>query len=720
MRANGTAIRPRTPRAALLLAACASFSALANAQPTRASKATSVETAHASEGPRTGEPKASALKNRFGLDVASRLVRGSEAADVKRGIERARAIGTEDAVAFLASLADGTDATRTSADLELALTRALVRLPNGPAVRKALEAIVTSTANDASNVRDLTRQIAALALARFGDPTSTGLLLALVERDAIGAAAARSALLAYPPSRAFRFDATTATPALVSLAGDFGDLRAAPFIVPLLGSKLAPVRAAAATALGKLRDSHLTQKIEALAADPDPRVRIAIVGALVDLANPKAAALLASLIEAEETATAAVELAQRVDDPKIARALAARAKTSSDEGLRSSVFRALGKQSNAVAVDVLVAFVAVESDAGNALEALARSPAANAPLALDRLLAAPKSSRGALRACFVRRLGSRAPCSTFEDRLRSAATSADEKDRALATFIEVAIGAKPAVVALRDPSALVRRSVAAAYFASTESARDAFVDAYAREKDAPARHALGVALVAGDPQGRLSESSLRTRSDEGGVDATLVSFVRVTRWAAGRDEPANLRGSAHALVRTATYSGLAFSPAPSASGFLANAYEKEFDVRVRRVIVRALVARNAGAALASDEEPAPVVSSTLAMAAETDPDAKVRAIASQNLATPSTALAAQRSIRGAAVDASGEVTWIHVADSKAGKRQSPIELQLLTPDGIVVPVVVDADGYALLPGIRSGVVEVVLAPVFPTYESAKP
>ncbi|MFO0675511.1 MAG: hypothetical protein U0169_03190 [Polyangiaceae bacterium] len=81
-----------------------------------------------------------ALLRRFGLDVPQGLTKGDSPDDWVRAVERARSIGTDDAVAFLVSTAAADDdGPRGSAIVDLALARALARVPPTPAVQKALE-----------------------------------------------------------------------------------------------------------------------------------------------------------------------------------------------------------------------------------------------------------------------------------------------------------------------------------------------------------------------------------------------------------------------------------------------------------------------------------------------------------------------------------------------------------------------------------------------------
>ncbi|MFO0675512.1 MAG: hypothetical protein U0169_03195 [Polyangiaceae bacterium] len=498
----------------------------------------------------------------------------------------------------------------------------------------------------------------------------------------------------------------------MSLAGDFGDLRAAPSIVPLLVARSAGLRRAAVSALGRLRDAHVLAHAATLAADPSADVRVAYARATVDLGVPDVRSIT-KLVADDDTVSAAVDLARSVDHPDVARALAARAKVSTDAELRGRAFGALASQSNVTAVEVLEAFAVTDADPYPSAFALARSasPLAARVLARTAGRVTGVARRHALRACLVRRLDGRDPCPDLDRLVDALARSNDVVDEDLAAFARVTMAPGSSFAAPAGATASVKRSVAPFVLIAGKEAVGAMRATWRSEPDASTRHALGVAFVPladGEVDRDVPSSTLRARVDEASVDLAALAPHALARSVGAEDRATRLLDAPDPAVRFAAYRGLAFASFPSATGRLADALVKETDVRARRLLVRALVARGVGPTVA------PIRSDVLALVRETDPDPTVRTWATPSGSPDADVLRARRAL---VCGGGNDVAWVHVTDGREPRGTGPIEGTLRTSDGCAYPVVFDADGDAIVPGIPGGDVEVVLAPVFPTYDS---
>ncbi|MCC6645359.1 MAG: HEAT repeat domain-containing protein, partial [Polyangiaceae bacterium] len=215
-------------------------------------------------------------------------------------------------------------------------------------------------------------------------------------------------------------------------------------------------------------------------------------------------------------------------------------------------------------------------------------------------------------------------------------------------------------------SAQLASAVALGALARGPAALAALDDRFVRS-DGTVAHALAVALVG---PSRAPTSKLWALAEERGPASALALLA-----VASRDEPSSRRrldawlSSPDPRARAHVVMGLARSRDASWVGRVAGAYEGERDPSVRLAIARALLGVDAPAARA-----------TLRLARELDPDPGVRVAARGHRAT---------------VAPRGElVTVVGAAPGAA--------LIVERPDGVALPVVVGADGLALVPGAAAG------------------
>jgi HEAT repeat protein len=709
--------------ALLVVSACALGAARAAAQPTSPFapppvRPPSAAGVRASSATPIAAPVSSsrALREHVGVDVAMRLLRSSDADERLRGVQRAAQIGSTQGLALLVAAVEETSpmgAARLDPRALLEVVRGFARSTDQAVARAELLKIVgapipsvrpaqpDSDDADAPARVELARQIAALALAGSGEAHAAEQLLPLARGVGPGQTAATMALIAFPPP--VPGPAASATsPQALRLAAALGDLRSANIVHGALRAGDPAVRAAALVASADLGDLRALDPARAAFGERDPRVRVAAAEALVLLGAPDGTRVVQELLGDDATALAGAHLAERAQDDGVSKALAARALATQNDAVRSASITALGRGANADSVRALTALVATPWTRGDAVDALARSPSPDAMRAIEALAAQPATLRLAVRAYVVRALvrGQRsAAMEAFFPRM----DREDPSSRALAAFARVALGSADPRDLLRDRDPRVRRAAAQASLAapSADVAR-ALLARRAEEPDETTRVVLGIGLMAGDPDGRVTTSALVDRAESGAPDAALAAMVLARRTDAAHDEKVDaLLASPDPVIRAHTARGLGASAATNAAGRLAEAYRYEPNVAVRRAVVGALAARAADAA-------APARQTTLRVAARLDPDGLVRWMAARALAG-----------RPAELRASplAEVAWIRLS-TRAGDRPAgpPFIGALVRSDGLAVPIAFDDDGYALVPGVPPGEARLVLAPRVPSYE----
>jgi HEAT repeat protein len=687
-----------------------------------------VPTSNASDDPKD-------LRQRFGAEKAARLLRSMEPDDRLRGVERASALGTPEALALLVQEADPQVLARSDARFRIALARGLAAQSDQPAARTALLTLLQAPTPRSSPQRsdsddplfaarlEMTRRIAALALASSADPRTLEALVTLAASDAAGvtarptpgAAAALAALVAYPPKGTTTW-AKPMTAGMAQLVGLVGDLRAAGALVEAAKSAEVTVRAAAIEALGVLGDGRAgplaaaalhegepAPGVDRSTREEDPRLKVAAASALAALRDPGAAKAVEALLADDATAGDAIVLALEVHSPGIAKGLAARAKAAADRDARSAAVAALGRDTSGEAVEALAALVADPLLRTDAADALARCPAKGAMGAIERIAgtgvdrsalrgASPSAAmrRLAVRAYVVRRVARGETSAAMDTTISELASSSDDRDRAVAVFARVALGQAAPAPSLADKSPRVRRAAAMGALGHLDGPTPGLLLARrAHEDDAPTRVLLGAGFVEGDPDVTSTTSTLRECAHGGDADAPLCSLALAAR----ATDVEVLLASPDATIRAHAARGLARSNDPARSGRLLAAYPYEPDPLVRRALLEGLAALPAST---------PALANALALAARFDPDADLRWTAARAAAGASASLAAPA--------AETDIAWLHLIDAAGGPPPEGATGALLRSDGLAVPLVFDADGDALVPGVPAGSARLVLAP----------
>jgi len=692
------------------------------------------QTAAAPAAPGSGGEAPPALRSRFGVDLATRLLRSPDADEKLRGIERASAIRTPEAMALLVRAAgpslpgapdphppiDGV--ARHDPRALLAVVRGLATWVVQESARDALAAILGAPAQSyatrvlSAPTRDpagddaegsarviLARQEAAIALNRSGNTLALEALIAAARSGGAGQEPALEALAVDPPAAPVALGGVALTTrATVALAARIGDLRTLDSILGIARVSDAGLRAAAIEALGVAGDTRVLEVARASLRDVEARVRMAAAGALVRLGVPDAGAAVEAAVADDATALEALGLAAQVQSEGVTRAVAARAMASADLSLRAAAVAALGRQTSPLAVRAILTLAEDGSQKGDAAYAIARSPSPAALGALEEMAVA--GARIAARAYLVRRFVRGQRSARLDALLQRLAASDDARDRAVGVQALVALGEKSLESALADADPRVRRTAAMAAMAlpGARSGHDtvgALLARIAVEPDATTRQVLAIGLVHGDPGGAVPTSALVDRAQSGGPDAPLAALAAAQRTCSAADATVGaLFASRDPVIRAHAARGLGLSAAADASGRLERAYEFEADAVVRRALVAALAARGGEGAR------------TLGLAAWLDPDGAVRA-------------AAKRALDGAPPSGRPlirEVAWMRVLEADGAPPRSEVTGTLVLSDGLALPVAFDDDGYALVPGVPPGEARLRLAPGLPAYLAPSP
>ena len=667
------------------------------------------------------------LRGRFGIARASRLLRSTDAEERLRGLERAAATQTPEALSLLERAAgpglvggatiDG--AARQDSRALLVVVRGLASAVDHEPARTALENLLSPTSasalrvtpsgaddpaaeevDNAARVRLALRE-AAMALARSESAPALEGLVATARSGGPGQSAALEALAVYPPATPLLGGVALTTPGMIALAVHLGDLRSVGAILGVVHASDPVLRAASIAALGLFGDARALDVAREAAKDKDPRVRVAGADALAHLGTPEGAGAVEALIADDSTAREGLRLAQDAGSEGVTKAAAARAAASADPELRALAVVALGRQVSPSAVTALVALTADPRLVGDAMGALARSPSPAAMGAIETLAATPATRRLAGRAYFVRRAirGQRSP--RGELLLASLAASGDGADRAVGVEALVALGDRPLKGALEDRDPRVRRAAAMGSLALPRGTQGAVLTArFAAEPDETTRRVLAAGLVEGDPAGVVPTTTLVERALAGGPEAPLAGLALARRADDGLAPTLDaLLASRDPVMRAHVARGLQASKAPDAVGRLARAYTWEPMAEVWRALIEALATR------AADLGFVPSLRETLEVAARLDPDGVTRALALDALDG--------RAPVGKAVG--HDVAWLRVVAAEGGALPREMTGRVDT-DGVSWPVAFDDDGYALVPGLSAGDVRLGLAPRLPAYE----
>jgi HEAT repeat protein len=654
------------------------------------------------------------LRGRFGVDMAARLLQSLDPEDRLRGIERAGAAEGTEAVALLLQQVEPSSQTRTDPRAMILVARGLARVADQDKARGALLTILSSSqpsvvarsGDDGDPIArmQLARQTAALALAASRDERASEALAGAARASGLAQGPALLALAAYPPPMLHsRLGVSVLPPGVIHLLAATGDLRTLDAIRASVKSPDASSRAAALVALGELGDARAIELAKNAMGERDARVRAAAGEALVLLDAPEKGKAVEALLGDDATFQAGLKLAERVSGEAITKALVARLATTSDGPMRSGIVAALGRSTDPQAIKALLGTIRDRALSGDVAQAIARSPNAYAPAAVEAMLAHPEFKRLGVRAWAVRALvrGDRTP--TGRDLAERFASSADANERAVGVSALVALGHKSAADALADRDPRVRRAAATASLARLDAAtKRLLASMYASEKDAATQQVLAIGLLDGDPDALVTTTMLVDRAESGGPDAPLCALALARR----ADEKlmpkvAALLSSRDPVLRAHAARGLGMSDARDAVGYLANAYKFEADPGVRRAIVRALVTR------AGNDATAPAREATLHVAARLDPDPVARFLASRALSDRVAPLGEPTTT---------EVAWLRALTVDGTAPPSGLVGVLRRSDDLAVPVAFDDEGYALVPGTPPGEAHLVLAPRLPTYD----
>ncbi len=663
---------------------------------------------------RVSSPAHASLRSRFGVDMADHLLHSADADDRLRGIRRAAAVGSPEAVSLMVQAAGPGGPGRVDPRALIELARGLAPFASEEAVRERLSGMLSVAAPSGARDRNselgarmgLARAIAALALARCDDVKCRDALAVAARTPGPGQLAAVAALAVRSASPLS--DPKTAlvgsgwTPLFVRSIAQSGDLRALDLLRAEASADPKDVdatsRAAALVALAQLGDERARPIAIARFADQAPRMRQAAGEALVLVDAPERFRAAESLIGNDDTVHTGVRLARRAQDKGVVKALAARFAVSSDPTLRAEILVALGRGLTPDALEVLTSLVGDPRWGSDAVAAIARSPNTGAMRALESLAAAPGRRRLVARAYAVR-VETRGERSAVLDALVGALwRSRDARDRGVAAFARVLLGEADVGDLLKDPSPDVRRQAAMASAAHpTAAVQRALLTRATGEKDATTARVMLLALAGGDPDAIVPTLSLALRAESGGPDAPLAALALARRKGdAVKEKVDALLASEDPVLRAHTARGLAWSEEDDASGRLAAAYAYEGHAAVRRAIVAALAARTADAR-------SPARADTLSLAARLDPDALTRTIARR-------ALAGLPPLAGSPIH---EIAWLRLVDADGSPPTRAMLGTYVTSEGLARPVVFDADGYALVPGVPPGEGRLVLAPSIP-------
>jgi HEAT repeat protein len=666
--------------------------------------------------PRRSTDGEKGLTDLFGRNRVDRLLRSIDVEDRLRGLERAAAAHTSDALALLLGFRDDGEGATGDPRVLLALVRGLAGWVERPAARAVLVAIVRSPGS-VLPVRPIARSLdpveserqrvarvalardeAALALARSGHPDAIKSLLDIVRDSDAGQEAASEALVAFPPQ------APTSL-ATVELITAVGDLRLGAMVLSAARSSDAGLRAASLKALASSGDPRAAVTARAWHHDPELRVRIAAAETLVRLGDADAASAVEELVASDETVDAGLRLAQRVQDEGVTKAAAARAVASGNIALRLAALAALAHQTSGSALGALVTLASDPSLSGPAADGLARSPSASAIGAIEELSTRAASRRVAARAYFVRRYTRGERSVRLDALVDELAGSRDARDRAVAQQVRVGLGESPVEAAWVDPDARVRRAAALGSMGRLDtSTATAMLRRLAIEPDEVTRIVLAGALALGDRQTAPSTSDLVSRVKTGQPDAPVAALALAQR---SNDAQSGildaLLASSDPFVRGHALRGLGASTAPNAAARLAAAYLWEEHAEVRRAIVEALAGRVA-------DRTQGVCRYTLDLAARLDPDPEARG-------------AARRALGGmdpARLPTVREVAWVALAPVEGAVLPGDVTALVVSSDGMGIPIAFDDDGFALIPGVTPGEAHLRLAARLAPYSPGIP
>ncbi len=683
-------------------------------------------------------PSGGSLRNRLGVQRAEKLLTSSKLADRIRGVQRLAVIGSEEALDALVEATAQGSLVRMNARTRLLAVRGLAPHAGEKEVRKALASVFDSGRSHAAEtpLDTLTRQVAALALAKQGGREALRPLVTAIISGGSAAGAAYDALRAYPPKsldlllgkkkkkkkkkktkgksrkkprkkkKKKKVKEKKLSHRVVALLGDLGDPRAIATLRRQLKQKDRRLQSAVIVALAKLGDAFPVSmarswlKKKKKKSEKRPSQRVAATEALVSLGTSDANEAIVELIRKGKTRIAGLRLAYRAPSPALVPALEAVLKAKSPMPVKAMAVAAMARCNNARAARVLLRVLRVPELATAAAFGLAGLRNQTAEQGLEKALAAANTGpprRLIVRAGIVRFLKLEQSLEGLSTSLQQMLSSKDTADRAVGSFGSAVMGLKPLNELLKSKDEAVVFAAARAALARGPAGIRQLRPLLPAEpnEDRPSLRAVAAGSSLLVDAANVATSALARWSELGGALAPIAAYRFARRDSrVFRDRLKALLGGTDPVVRGHVALGLGYSPERDSVSLLTDAYRFESDVVVRRSIVRALSLRGESRRLA-----------TLRLAAELDPDIEVRALARSALAKRRLALPKPPSGKA--------VAWVTLLANREAERPRVAgrPAVLLRADGLALPMNAAPDGVLIVPGLaRAGDVSVRLAP----------
>jgi cellulose synthase operon protein C len=641
-------------------------------------------------GPSDVRARLSALA---GVGAARRMLESSDSpAARQRALERLGAVGTSSALELLSKALEPGGAAKTSEERLIAV-RALAPHAKNPDVRlalvRALAGVGAAAGAESEELEHLVRDTAALALARSGSREAVELLGKALRQEGPIAQAAAVGLEAHPPRElAPIVDARGApTLTLVRLLGRLGDQRAFHGLRQIVKRGTPELRAEAAIALTELGDFETVAVARHwIEHEPSSALRRAGARILAMARDSHADAAIATLLGEKENRSAALELALEVASPGLVAALERQLRQAGDA---PAILAAIGRAGGERAAAVLALELDAPDRSATAAYALALCPGAAATEALERALGSSSAlvRRNAARAGVLRHAALGVNVSGLEPALDRMLRSTDAADRAAGAWGRAVLDDDDAreLIASGDPD--VARAAARQAFAPAVAR--AAAKRLATEADSSTSTALASALAMSGAADEVPTSVLLALLDAGGAATPIAAHALSARDTEQlRPRVELLLASADPSVRASAVLGLAGSREPSAVGLLERSYRFEANPAVRHAVVSALSQRKERTR-----------QRTLRLAATLDGDRSVREAARL-------ALSGHRLAR---LGAGPGTLWVTLIPNRPGAPISGHAVELVTPPGVVLPLIPDPDGGVTLAGLPAGAVRLRLA-----------
>jgi HEAT repeat protein len=704
-------VRRAGVHALLVAVALTTAGAIAQAQPRPTYGRGGSRTVQAGSARAPAQSSTSSLAGRLGVDAARRLLASPSRETRLRGVRRLGSFHDAAAAQALARALEDDAGLLSDDRVRVEAVRALAEFAARDSIRALLTRMVlddsgAAVPGAAASLHHLGRQRAAFALAAADDTRATDALVGMLLSDSSATEPALEALRAHPPTNLEPLLTTRAleTVRVVQLLGELGDLRALPKLRVVVEKGDIAARAAAAVSLSQLGDEYALKACRSWLNQPGTthQVREASARALVLARAADAPRAVAILLADPATRATALKLAAAAPTPQLGPSLAGYL-TIATPAERPGTLLSLARSGGAVALRTLQKQLGeLKAPDPDALFALAHLPGQGAEEVLAGLVREPATRRLGVRAALLRAsvLG-RAP-SGLHDALRTLGASRHEVDRELAAFGLAVTGAESPAALLAAKQVPAMRGACRAAWALQRSDREACAALLSDGTPPAARDALAQALGGEVLPAGVSSHILLSWAERS--DPLAIVFARAL---GSRDSDSwrprirQLLASGNPVLRAQVALGLASSPSPSATSLLVETYWFETEPVVRRALVRALSARADVQRLEA-----------LRVAARLDPDEQTRGIA-------------RAALGGARLhEPSSGARWAWISLSAAAGTAAATGLSralvVMPHTGIAVGALADDDGFALVPGLPSGEVRVVLAPSPATVQASRP